>query len=88
MSREIFVIGTASDPAAMSLHDFLESRGFIVFDKALAEGSTLVVFDSSFTSIKRAINEAKEQQSITSPYHITVRKVSPRNLMVLESSER
>ena len=87
MSRQVFVVNTASDPAAFSLYDFLSNRGFAVYDKTLAEGATLVVFDTSFSALKEAISDAKSSQAISPPYRITVRKINPRNLMVLESGE-
>lgn len=85
--RDAYLIDTASDPIAFTLLDYFKNKGFSVYDNELAEGASLIIFDSSLTNIRKNIKEAKAQGILTPPYRITVRKVNPRNLVVVGSDE-
>jgi len=72
-----FFISTASDPAAYQLLDFLQDRGFVVYDPILADGASLVVFHITKAKLKKAIKEA----DLSTPHKIRISEISRGELV-------
>ena len=82
-----YIIYTASDPAAVSLVDYLQRRGFMAYDEVLAEAATVLVFSTNRQSLVRAVKDAEKRGEIAGFYKISIAEVGKEEFVVMKDKK-